>query len=256
MRYRNYLLVVMLAGAACSSNPPVLPVVQPGSTVRTRAELDQQLRELESSLASGGLSAEERQRVSVEAATIRERLEYGDFRLGDRILFSVQGEANMPDTLIVAPGLIVEIPPLGEVSVEGVLRSEIRSHLTDEVSRFIREPVVRANGLMRVSVLGAVGNPGFFSMPAETVLGDAIMVAGGPGANANLEAVQIRRGPTLLMEDEAVSEAFRQGMTLDQLNLQAGDQIEVPQRRGVLRTLSIVTGVIGSLSFLVWRIFN
>jgi len=247
---------VMLAGAACSSNPPVLPVVQPGSTVRTRAELDQQLRELESSLASGGLSAEERQRVSVEAATIRERLEYGDFRLGDRILFSVQGEADMPDTLIVAPGLIVEIPPLGEVSVEGVLRSEIRSHLTDEVSRFIREPVVRANGLMRVSVLGAVGNPGFFSMPAETVLGDAIMVAGGPSGNANLEAVQVRRGPTLLMEDEAVSEAFRQGMTLDQLNLQAGDQIEVPQRRGVLRTLSIVTGVIGSLSFLVWRIFN
>ena len=254
MRYRNYLLVVMLAGAACSSNPPVLPVVQPGSTVRTRAELDQQLRELESSLASGGLSAEERQRVSVEAATIRERLEYGDFRLGDRILFSVQGEADMPDTLIVAPGLIVEIPPLGEVSVEGVLRSEIRSHLTDEVSRFIREPVVRANGLMRVSVVGAVGNPGFFSMPAETVLGDAIMVAGGPSGNANLEAVQVRRGPTLLMEDEAVSEAFRQGMTLDQLNLQAGDQIEVPVRRGVLATLSIVTGVIGSLSFLVWRL--
>jgi protein involved in polysaccharide export with SLBB domain len=176
--------------------------------------------------------------------------------LGDRILFSVQGEANMPDTLIVAPGLIVEIPPLGEVSVEGVLRSEIRSHLTDEVSRFIREPVVRANGLMRVSVLGAVGNPGFFSMPAETVLGDAIMVAGGPSGTANLDAVQIRRGATLLMEDEAVSEAFRQGMTLDQLNLQAGDQIEVPQRRGVLRTLSIVTGVVGSLSFLVWRIFN
>ena len=256
MRYRNYLLVVMLAGAACSSNPPVLPVGQPGSTVRTRAELEQQLRELESSLASGGLSAEERQRVSVDAATVRERLEYGDFRLGDRILFSVQGEADLPDTLIVAPGLIVEIPPLGEVSVQGVLRSEIRSHLTDEVSRFIREPVVRANGLMRVSVLGAVGNPGFFSMPAETVLGDAIMVAGGPGANANLEAVQIRRGATLLMEDEAVSEAFRQGMTLDQLNLQAGDQIQVPPRRGVLATLSIVTGVIGSLSFLLWRVFS
>jgi hypothetical protein len=256
MRYRNYLLVVMLAGAACSSNPPVLPVVQPGSTVRTRAELEQQLRELESSLASGGLSAEERQRVSVEAETIRARLEYGDFRLGDRILFSVEGEADMPDTLTVAPGLIVEIPPLGEVSVEGVLRSEIRSHLTDEVSRFIREPVVRANGLMRVSVLGAVGNPGFFSMPAETVLGEAIMVAGGPSGNANLEAVQIRRGPTLLMEDEAVSEAFRQGMTLDQLNLQAGDLIEVPPRRGVLATLSIITGVLGSLSFLVWRIFS
>jgi protein involved in polysaccharide export with SLBB domain len=252
MHYRNYLLVAMLAAAACSGSPPVLPVAQPGNTVRTRAELQQQLRDHESTLASGQLSADERQRVTMEVESIRSRLEYGDFRVGDRILFSVQGEENLPDTLTVAPGQVVEMPLLGEISVAGVLRSEIRSHLTDEVSRFIRDPVVRANGLMRVSILGAVGNPGFYSMPAETVLGEAIMVAGGPAGNANLEAVQIRRGATVLMEDDLVFESFRQGLTLDQLNLQAGDQITVPDRRGTLATLSIVTGVVGSLSFLFW----
>ncbi len=252
MRYRNYLLIVMLAGAACSSNPPVLPVAQPGNTVRTRAELQQQLRDHESTLASGQLSDDERQRVTMDAETIRSRLEYGDFRVGDRILFSVQGEANLPDTLTVAPGQIVEIPLFGEISVAGVLRSEIRDHMRSEVSRFVRDPVVQANGLMRLSILGAVGNPGFYSMPAETVLGEAIMVAGGPAGNANLEAVQIRRGVTVLMEDDLVFESFRQGLTLDQLNLQAGDQITVPDRRGPLATLSIITGVLGSLSFVFW----
>jgi protein involved in polysaccharide export with SLBB domain len=252
MRYRNHLLVLLLlAAAACSSTPPVLPVAQPGATVRSRTELQQLLRDHESSLASGQLSGEEQQRVMADVQSIRSRLEFGDFRVGDRILFSVQGE-TLPDTLTVAPGQVVELPLLGEIRVAGVLRSEIRDHLTREVGKFINDPVVRANALMRVSVLGAVGGPGFSTMPAETVLGEAIMVAGGPAGNANLEAVQIRRGTTIMMEDDAIFEAFRQGLTLDQLNMQAGDQIQVPERRGPLATLSIISGVVGSLSFLLW----
>jgi hypothetical protein len=253
MPFRS-VLVLLLAAAACSSNPPVLPMGQPGNTVRTRGELEQQLRDHESSLASGQLSSAERERVTVEAQAIRSRLEFGDFRVGDRILFAVQGE-NLPDTLTVAPGGVVDLPPFGAIPVTGVLRSEIRDHLTREIGKYINNPVVRANALMRLSVLGAVGSPGFYSMPAETVLGEAIMVAGGPAGNANLEAVQIRRGTTIILERAPVFEAFRQGLTLDQLNLQAGDQVTVPERRGPLATLSIITGVLGSLSFLFWLLW-
>jgi hypothetical protein len=254
MRYRHRFLLVMLAAAACSSNPPVIPIAQPGSLVRTRAELEQILRDHESALASPAYPETDKARMRVEADVIRSRLRDGDFRVGDRIFLSVQDEPDLPDTLIVAPGQTVELPLFGEISVAGVLRSEIRGHMTEALSAFINDPVVQANGLMRVSVLGSVGNPGFFSMPAETVLGDAIMAAGGPNANANLEAVQISRGSTLIMEDAFVFEAFRQGLTLDQLNLQAGDQIEVPPRRGFVAMLGIVTGVVGSLGFLLWRI--
>jgi protein involved in polysaccharide export with SLBB domain len=255
MRYRHHFLLVMLAAAACSSNPPVLPVVPAANTTRTRAELEQLVRDHEASLASGELSPEERQRFTAELEMIRSRLENGDFRVGDRILFSVQGETGLPDTLIVGPGPVVELPLFGEISVARVLRSEIRAHLTQEIGRFIKDPIVGASGMMRISVLGAVGNPGFFSVPAETVLADAIMVAGGPATMANLEAVQISRGTTLIMEDEVVFEAFRQGLTLDQLNLQAGDQVMVPPRRGPLAVLGILTGIVGSVSFLIWRLF-
>jgi protein involved in polysaccharide export with SLBB domain len=255
MPYRHYLLVVMLAGAACSSNPPTLPVGQPGNVTRTRAELEQLLRDHEAGLESGAISEEERQRSSVEAEQIRSRLQYGDFRVGDRISLSVEGEADVPDTVTVAPGQVIELPLFGEISVAGVLRSEIRDHLRDEFSAFIRDPVVRANGLMRVTVVGAVGNPGFYTMPAETVLGQAIMVAGGPSGNANLDQVRIHRGPAQIMDGPTVRLALQQGLTLDQLNLQAGDQIEVPQRRGFLAIIGIASTLVGTIGFLLWRVF-
>lgn len=257
MRYRHLLLLLLLAGgAACSGNPPTLPLTtQGGDLVRTRAELEQRLEDYDRMLASSELSEEERSRMTIEAAQIRQRLEYGDFRVGDRILLSVEGEEeSIPDTVVVEPGQVVDLEDFGVVPVGGVLRSEITQHLTEELGQFILEPEVRASGLVRVAVLGSVGQPGFYTMPAETVLSDAIMAAGGPNQNANVDQVRIRRGTEEIMVGEQTRLALQQGLTLDQLNIQGGDQINVPQTRGALRVLSIVTGIIGSLSFLVWRL--
>lgn len=255
MRSRHLILLLLLAsGAACSGNPPALPVTTPtGDLVRSRAELGQRLEDFERMLASSDLSQEERSRMTAEAAQIRQRLQYGDFRVGDRILLSVEGEQTIPDTVIVEPGQVVDLPVFGEIPVGGVLRSEITEHLTGELGAFIREPEVRASGLVRVAVLGAVGDPGFYTMPAETVLGDAIMVAGGPAGNANVDKVRVRRGTEEIMDGATTSLALQRGLTLDQLNIQDGDQVNIPTRRGFLQLLSITTGVIASISFILWR---
>lgn len=255
MRPRHLLLLLLLVGIACSGNPPTLPVTtQTGDLVRTRTELGQRLEDYERLLASSDLEEEERQRMTAEAAQIRQRLERGDFRVGDRILLSVEGEEEtLPDTVVVEPGQMIDLEDFGEVPVGGVLRSEIEGHLADELSQFILDPEVRASGLVRVAVLGSVGNPGFYTMPAETLLSDAIMAAGGPSSNANVDQVRIRRGTEEIMDGEQTRLALQQGLTLDQLNIQGGDQVSVPQTRGILRILGIVTGVIGSISFIVWR---
>lgn len=247
----SVFLVVLLAG--CASAPPALPP-RVGSTALTRAQLEEQLAGHESALASGSLSREQSARITADADEIRRRLQYGDFRVGDRIALSVQGE-TVPDTLTVQPGLTVSVGLFGEVPVAGVLRSEIQDHLRRALSAYIRDPVVRATALMRVSVVGAVGQPGFFTMPAETVLGDALMIAGGPGGQANLDQVRIRRGTQEIMDGETVRVALQSGLTLDELNLLGGDQIVVPERRGILALLGIVSGIIGSVGFLFW-IFN
>jgi protein involved in polysaccharide export with SLBB domain len=258
------LLVVFLAlvlSTASTAPAPVagqlVPSTDPGRSVRTRADLERLLTEYDAALASPAYSDGVKRSIRADADRIRGRLRDGDFRVGDRVYISVQGELNYPDTVVVEPGPMIVLQSFGEVSLAGVLRSEITDHLTTALGRFIRTPVVRAQGLMRVSVLGDVGQPGFYTMPAETLLGDVLMMAGGPGANAVLDELRIERAGQPLYEEEAVQEALRAGLTLDQLNLEAGDQIFLPTAttRNFLGTIMPIIGAIGTLSFLLFQVF-
>jgi protein involved in polysaccharide export with SLBB domain len=216
--------------------------------------LERLLEEYQEALASPAYSESVKRSIRTDAEAIRGRLTNGDFRVGDRIALYVQGEPNLPDTVQVEPGPMIVLPLFGEIPLDGVLRAEISEHLTQAFSRYIRDPVVRASGLMRLSVQGAVGQPGFFTMPAEMLLGEALMVAGGPSSDADMDNLRIRRGTRLVLEGEALQEAVRQGLTLDQLNLQAGDEIVVPEAvpgGSLLRNLGLIAGVVGSLATLI-----
>jgi protein involved in polysaccharide export with SLBB domain len=200
----------------------------PTGAVLSRAELEGLLEQYEAALASPVYSAELKEAAREGAQRVRSRLEEGDFRVGDRIAISVQGEENLPDTVPVQPGPKITLPLFGEIGLEGVLRSEITDHLTQEIGRFIRNPVVQAEGLMRLSIQGSVGSPGFYVVPADMLLSEAIMMAGGPGQTSDLEGLRVERSGQLLLDGEATQEALVEGRTLDQLSLQAGDQLVVP----------------------------
>lgn len=225
----------------------------PGSSVRTREELQRLLAEYEQALASPAYSESVKRSIRTDADRIRSRLEQGDFRIGDRIILEVEGEPGIPDTVSVEPGPKITLPVFGEIPLAGVLRSEVQAHLSQSLSRFIRDPVVRATGLMRLSVVGEVLRPGFYTMPAQMLVGEALMAAGGPSPASNLEELRIERGATVLFEGSLLQEAMREGFTLDQLNLQAGDQIVVPQERSSswLGNVAVIAGVVGSLATLV-----
>ena len=92
------------------------------------------------------------------------------------------------------------------------------------------------------------------SAPATTVR--VLMVAGGPNGNADLEGVTISRGTEEFLDGEAFQEALRGGLTLDQLNLRAGDQIFVPQKGRTLRMVSAVVGIAASVGWLAYRLFG
>jgi protein involved in polysaccharide export with SLBB domain len=256
---RFFLLVVLsaallLPGQVVSAQ--TTPAIDPGGSVRTRSDLERLLVEYEQALQSPAYSNAVKDRIRADADFIRSRLQNGDFRVGDRITLEVEGEPGIPDTVAVESGPKIVLPLFGDVSLEGVLRSEIEDHLTEALGRFIRDPVVRANGHIRISVQGQIAQPGFYTMPAEMLLGEALMVAGGPTPASDMEDIRIERGPVTVLEGDPLQEAIRSGLTLDQLNLQAGDQIVVPQRPtgGWLGTVGIVTGILGSLTLLILRL--
>lgn len=250
----GFLLVGLLAGSAGLA---VGQEVDPRGLQMTRADLETALERYEAASTSSGYSGSVREEAAREADLIRRRLTEGDFQVGDRISLRVQGEPGIPDMLTVEPGQVLRIPEMGEISLAGVLRSELQEHITKEIGRFIRDPVVTTEALVRVSIMGQVANPGFFVLPASMLFENALMAAGGPAGAADLEKIEIRRGQQVIWEGAAVESAIVEGKTLDQLSLRAGDRIDVPTKptpffqNGVIRTLIFT---VPSVIFLYFRI--
>jgi hypothetical protein len=255
-RLLRVALLTLAASAAAMQVSAQVPIESdPGSSMRTRADLEKLLRYYEDALQSPAYSDQVKASLGVEAGRIRARLRDGDFKLGDRILLSVQGEPTLPDTVPVDVGPAITLPLFGEISLEGVLRSEVEAHIAEALSGLIRDPVVRAQGLMRVSVQGAVRLPGFYVVPADMLLSETMMVAGGPAPNAKLEDLRIERGVEMLMEGDELQEALRQGLSLDQLNMQAGDQVVLPQQgTGIFSNVALVVGLLTSVTLVIIQI--
>ena len=183
-----------------------------------------------------------------EAAAIRTRLARGDFRVGDRILLTVEGEKELSDTFTVGLGGQLTLPLIGNVPLDGVLRSELQDYLTHRLAQNLRDPEVRTRAFVRLSVQGAVTHPGYYGVPADAPLSDALMAAGGTMQEANLKRLRIERDGKPLWEGKALQQAIAEGRTLDGAGLVAGDQVIVPRRGGsnageVLRLVGVLVTI-------------
>lgn len=196
----------------------------------TRSELESQLAHDQHD-SSSTTAPEEHNRRAVDAATLQDRLTSGDFQVGDRIVLYVANQPSLTDTFTVREGQMLHLPNLSDVSLHGVLRSELQAHLYAEISRYIRDPVVRSGSLLRIAVLGSVTKPGFYALPADMLMSDAIMHAGGLASNADVERTVIKRGGMVIWPAPEVQTVIKNGETLDQLNLRAGDEIDVGAKK-------------------------
>ena len=187
--------------------------------------------------------------ASKDAVKIKTRLTDGDFKRGDRIALTVQGEEALTDTFTVAGAseLILPPPTTGSLSLKGVLRSELEPKVTEYILHFRNNAVVRAQPLLRLSVQGEVAKGGVYSVPADAQLADALMAAGGTTQYARTKNVTIERNGDVIWQGSAFD------TDIDALNLQDGDQIMVggnrPTGNDPLRTtaliVSIMVGVYG-----------
>lgn len=165
-------------------------------------------------------------------AEVRRRLDEGDFRLDDRVLLYVDGEAALTDTFAVSAAQEITLPGVGIVSLRGVLRSELEDRMRQEIARIVRQPVVRARALIRLGVVGAVKRPGFHHVPADGQLADLVTAAEGYITDANQRNMTIQRNDRPILAGKPLQTAVQAGRTLDQMGLRGGDQLTVPAGGG------------------------
>lgn len=227
------------------------------SITATREALESSLEMFENAARSQGYSRELREEARQKATALRRRLERGDFGPGEPILLSVEGQAALTDTFVVSSDRSIVLPTIGKVSLSGVLRSELEPLLTEQIARYIRDPVVTASSFVRVSVRGAVGRPGFHAMSPDTPLSAALMVLG-LTATSGIEEIEVLRQGQPALGGEELQLAIRDGTTLSELGMRSGDQIVVPQRTEqqlspfqLVRNLGLISGIV----FTLGRIF-
>jgi protein involved in polysaccharide export with SLBB domain len=267
------ILCTALATAACLLVVPTADAAQGRSEVEgrlhaTRGELEGQVQRLEQLARSAAADGEQRSEASVTLAVLRARLAEGDFEVGDRIALAVEGdpqereptdarsvERQLSDTFTVAAGKALTLPVIGVVALRGLLRAELETHLRREIGRFIWDPVVHARPLVRLSVQEGVVRPGYYSLPADAVLSDALMAAGGPAPEANVAKLRIERNGKRIWEGNVLRRAIAEGRTLDEMGLRAGDQFVVPRRGGNLAEGSLrVFGLLLSIPVGIYTI--
>jgi protein involved in polysaccharide export with SLBB domain len=151
------------------------------------------------------------------------------FQVGDRILLRVEGDSALSDTFTVVTGPALRLPDIGEISLADVPRSDVESYLTRELGRYINDAAVEARALIRISLMGEVARPGFYAVPIDLVLPDALMLAGGATSMARIDRISVMRGKASILDESALQAAVARGATLDELGMRAGDRIMVPR---------------------------
>jgi protein involved in polysaccharide export with SLBB domain len=166
-----------------------------------------------------------------------------DLQPGDRVLLYVEGERALTDTFTVQAGPVLVLPVIGTVPVGGVRRDQVEPHLTKAIGRYVKSPVVHARALVRVGVLGEVGKPGFYALPYDATVSDALTVAGGLTQNARVPKIRLERAGKAVGDERGVQLALKNGSTLDQFGVAAGDQFIVP-RNGDAERFWRIAGII------------
>jgi protein involved in polysaccharide export with SLBB domain len=173
------------------------------------------------------------QSAAVAVIPLREHPPTGDFQPGDRILLTLRMDSTITDTLIVQADRSVIVQKLPPISLVGIGRAELQPYLSAQVQHFIKGEVIAAKPFLRLGILGQVMHPGFYRIPVGIGLGDALMVAGGPSPQADLTQITVRRGTTTILDSRRMRQAMVSGAPLDEIDVDAGDEILVGEKRSV-----------------------
>ena len=153
---------------------------------------------------------------------------------GDIIAISVWRETDLQREVLIRPDGKFSFPLAGDINAKGKSVEQVRELLTKKLSRYIPDLVVSVSVLAingnKVYVIGQVNRPGDISVNPNIDIMQALSIAGGANAFAQLNDISILRRT----ENGLISIPFRygdieKGKRLEQnIVLKAGDVVVVP----------------------------
>jgi len=150
-----------------------------------------------------------------------------EYRVGpkDLLEISVFGLDELNKTVRISEDGKISLPLLGEIEVEGLTKAEVEKKLSQLLEeKYLQNPQVtvfiREYQSKRVSVLGAVGNPGTYKLLGRQTLLQIISIAGGLTQEAGKEIIVIRQ------QEDGTSTSLK--ISIDDLILKGDASLNIP----------------------------
>jgi protein involved in polysaccharide export with SLBB domain len=122
----------------------------------------------------------------------------------------------------------IQLFSFGKIKVSGLATEEISSVIEEMLKPYVREPLVIAVPLIRLTLRGAFKEPGMYRFSLDTSFWDVIKKAGGL-TNSKPDKIRLVRNEKVVEKD--FINAFYNANSLYELGIQSGDIIEaVPIR--------------------------
>jgi len=152
----------------------------------------------------------------------------------DEIDISVIPQSELDRTVTIRPDGKISLPLIGDVFVEGMTSEELTDKLTEEFSKYAKNPsvavIVTGFNSKKVYVIGEVFSQGAYPYTGTTSVFEAVEEAGSFTRRASLGRVILVRGdiedPTVI--DINLKEVVTKGAKENDLHLQPGDIVYVP----------------------------
>lgn len=165
-----------------------------------------------------------------------------EYKIGpqDLLEISVFGLDELNKTVRVSEAGKITLPLLGEIEIGGLTKNELERKLQDLLRKdYLQNPQVtifiREYQSGRVSILGAVGNPGVYELVGNQTLLQVIALAGSLTDEAGDEIIILRKQPNGKDQSVRISidDLMRMGDASLNIRLQSEDIITVPPDREV-----------------------
>lgn len=160
---------------------------------------------------------------------------------GDVVKLWVWREEEMTGEFPVPESGVIVFPKIGAWTVTGKSTETLKDELLAEYRRFLRNPSIEITFLRRVSILGAVREPGLYAVDATMSMASVLALAGGTTEHGRPDRVELFR------DGERLVTQITQRTRVSDLPLRSGDQLYVPERTWLSRNSALVSAMLSGI---------
>lgn len=159
-------------------------------------------------------------------------------RPGDLIRLRIWREPDLSGEFTVDETGTVVLPKLGALTITGESVGSLRAKLVRAYEEFLSHSAVEVTVLRRLLVLGAVRNPGLYTVDQTMTVEDGLALAGGATPIGNQNHVELLRHGQKLPVRLTLRTPFTDS------SIRSGDQLYVPERSWISRNPGVFVGAI------------